>query len=211
MTAHIKLWLAIFLLLVLAVPFIATEDQLRANAGRELELMRSALGKSDTDSIIQSANGIYSAVFVKTGLIGSIQSKTTYESDRKEAGDSLGRSFYQFTSATNNYLLSLSILTYIMILRLVMLLQWVPFLLPFLVAAFIDGLVQHKILHSSVAVSNPVKHKLASHATVIGMALPIAYLFSPVAITPYFIVVWALAMALPMSIVIRETAPFSYR
>lgn len=211
MSLHIKLWLALLLLVFLATPMIASEQQLRANAGHELQLMRAALGKEVTNTIVRLANGIHNALFVRTGVMDGLQGKTTYEAERRNAGHSLGGGFYTFTSVMNNYLLSMIILLYITILRLVMVAQWLPFLLPFLAAAAVDGVVQHKILHASVAVSNPVKLKLALHALVAGMALPVLYLLSPFAISPYFMLVWAIAVAFPLVVLISEMAPMSYR
>lgn len=211
MSIHIRVWIGILILVMLATPLVASEKQLRANAGHELELMRAALGNQDTNAIVRTANGIYAALYVQTGVVDGLQNRTSYESERKSAGRTLGDSFYHFTTAANNYLLSLIILTYITILRLVMIAQWLPFMVPFLLAAAIDGIAQHKILHSSVAVSNPVKLKLALHGLVAGLALPLLYLLSPFAITPYFMLGWAIAVAFPLMVLLSEMAPMSYR
>lgn len=211
MATHIKIWLAIILLVILAAPFAAPPDRLRAIAGHELELMRSALGNEDTNAIVRSANASYSSMFLDTGIVQALRGKTTSEEQRGLAGQSLGRPLYQFSSLMNEYLLSFITLTYITMLRGAMLLGWIPFLAPFLAAVAVDGSAQHKVLHSSVAVSNPVKFKIALHLTIAASVVPILYLFAPIAISPYFVLGWAIAIALPLVSVIAQMSPMSYR
>lgn len=211
MISQIKIWSAIVLLLLLITPFTASEKRLQSIAGHELSMMEQALGRTGTNSIVAQTNSVYDDLFVKTGVLGGLRKSTTDEVDRLSAGSNLGSAFYHFTTAMNNYLLGLITLMYLSILRLVMLIQWAPFLVPFIAAAIVDGITQHKILHESVMVSNPVKFKWATQLLMVGLALPVIYLFSPLAITPYFILGWAVAMALPLMSVISQLAPLSYR
>lgn len=190
---------------------IASDQQLRDNAWHELHMMRTTLGKENINTIVRITNSIHNAMFVKTGIIGSLQNKTTHEDERRDAGHTMGKGFYTFTTTMNNYLLSMITMLYITILRLVMIAQWLPLTLPFLAAAAVDGVAQNKILHASVAVSNPVKLKLALHVLIACMALPLLYLISPFAIPPYFMLVFMIASAFPLMFLISEMAPMSYR
>lgn len=211
MIGQIKIWSAIVLLLLLITPFTASEKRLQSIAGHELAMMERALGRPGTNTIVTQTNAVYDDLFVQTGILGGLRKSTTHEDDRMSAGSNLGSAFYHFTTAMNNYLLGLITLMYLSLLRLVMLIQWSPFLVPFIAAAIVDGLTQHKILHASVAVSNPVKFKWATQLLMIGLAMPVLYLFSPLPITPYFILGWAVVMALPLMSVIAQLAPLSYK
>lgn len=211
MIGQLKIWSAIVILLLLFTPFTASEKRLQSIASHELSLMERALGRAGTNAIVTQTNAVYDDLFVKTGVLGGLRKSTTHEEDRMSAGSNLGSAFYHFTTAMNNYLLGFITLMYLSLLRLIMLIQWAPFLVPFIVAAIIDGMTQHKILHESVMVSNPVKFKWATQLLMIGLALPVVYLFSPMAITPYFILGWAVVMALPLMSVVAQLAPLSYK
>lgn len=207
---HVKIWLAILLLAILATPMLASEEKMRVIAAHELGLMRKAIGQKDTNDIIRSTNSIYESLFIQTGVLEGLRSKTTSKATREEAGSNLGSAFYHFTTAINNYLLALITLAYLFLARLIMVLQWLPFLAPFLAAAVVDGMVKHKILHASVAVSNPVKFKIASHLLLLVIVTPILYLFAPFAVTPYFMLAWAIVAAFPIMAIIAGMSPLSY-
>lgn len=211
MSTHVKFWLAVLLVVFLATPFLTSEERLRNIATHELSMMHGALGLEATNSIVKSANGIYSSLFLKTGFVAKLRDGETADEDRAQAGKTLGSSMYSFTTVANSYLLAGITLLYLAVLRASMVIEWIPFLLPFLIAAVVDGVVRHKVTHSSVMVSNPVKFKLASHAVVLCAVTPALYLVAPMAITPYFVLIWAVFFAVAMMMLLAEMAPFTYK
>lgn len=211
MGTHLRVWLGILLLAIVTTPLLSGEERLRAAAITELGMIKLALGTKATETLIRNTNTIYSSLFVENGTLEGLRSKTSTEDERRHAGQMLGSPFYHFTSAANGYLLSFITLLYLSLLRFLMLFQWLPFLTVFVGAAFLDGGVQHKIAQASVKVSNPVKAKLAQHALIIGIGMPLAYLFAPFAVTPYFILGWAVVIVFPLMTALAEMAPFTYR
>lgn len=211
MLGHFKLWAIILILLILSAPFYGSERHIQAVAAQELALMQQALGKSEANEIVRQTNSSYSDIFIDSGIVSSLRSKTSFDSDSMGAGSVVGGTIHRFTTLMSNYLYSAIMMCYIGLLRINILFQWLPFILPFLAAAVIDGVIQNMILNSSVRVSNPVKFKLATHALVLSLALPIVYLFLPFAISPFIILIWALLVALPLMMSISQMSPLTYK
>lgn len=211
MKSHFILWLSIILLAALAAPMLSSEQGLKEMAQHELGLMKRALGAEETNEIIATANKYYEMFYVQSGILKALKTTTTSETDRMSAGSNLGSAFYHFTTAMNNYLLAFITMTYLSLLRVAMILKWVPFLLPFGFAAIADGVTKYHIVHSTVTVQNPVKFKLFSHAMMLLCGLPFLYFLSPIVITPYFFLGWAFAASIVGMSLISGMAPLSYK
>lgn len=210
MTAHIKFWLAALLLTLLATPVLTSQEELRQIAARELGMMQSSLGTSATNKIVINANSAYTGMFVNTGIVNRLKKGETTEESRETAGKTLGGTMYSFTTMANDYLLSAITLLYISILRVSMLMGWVPFLLPFVGAAIVDGSVRYKINKISVRISSPIQFKASAHIVIVCAIAPLLYLVAPMAITPYFILGWAIVIGFSAMFLVSELMPTTH-
>ena len=82
--------------------------------------------------------------------------------------------------------------------RLLIMLAWLPYLLPSLAAAAVHGLVRRRIKLESFGFISPTVYAASSHA-VIGLTfLPLLYLLAPLALPALLVPIWALASAAPL-------------
>ena len=211
MGTHIKLWLAFLLLVVLGGPFITTTESVRESIGREYGYMKSSLGDEAAREIIQSTNNIYQRVFLTSDIVPTLQKHSSEEARREVIGETLGRPVQGFAGTMSDYLLTVSTQCYLLIARMVMLWKWLPFVVPFVIAAMIDGWTQHRVKTMSVRVSNPIAGKLASHLMVITIMVPILYAIIPFAVSPSLMLIWLAWAAFPIMLSASEMSPISYK
>jgi len=206
---HIVFWIIGIFVLVLVVPIFATPQTVWGSASKELHLIQSAFGYDDTKKLADTSSAAYRAIFVDTGVINSVRAGEVSTADRQRNKELFGGTIVGLTGITNNYVLTLSALVYIIMVRLYIMLTWAPFILPFMLAAVIDGFVHRKVKLLNVRGQSTVKFSLALHAIIIIFMVPVLYLLAPFAISPLFVPGWALVASVPLLVLISNVQPMS--
>lgn len=201
---HVLLWLILLLVSFIAMPLMIKQQTIMARVMGELEMIQSVFGAEDTSKLAHSATVWYNALFVDTGLIDST-SKAHVSQSEKDTGQIFFGGAVRITDVTNGYLLSFAAQAYAMMIRLFIILSWLPYIFPFMLAVVVDGMVARKIKFESFGFSSPIAYSLALHAIIVIVFFPTLYLLLPIPVTPLFMPFWALAIALPVSMLIGNT------
>lgn len=204
---HILFWIAGIFAFSLIVPFIASPAQLWGNVTTELAMINSAFGEKDTYRLSKTATEIYDAVFRESGLVDATKRGEVSEKERADSMPLFGGGGQMVTSATNNYVTSLSVMFYVVTLRLLIVLSWVPYIIPFIAAVAVEGWVRRKLKLAAIGSANTVRFSLSMHLLIVILFIPIIYLFLPVAFTPLFMPVWTLVMSVPLVILVANIHP----
>ena len=205
--SHLVFWIIALFILLLALPAFTPAHRIWANVGSELNMIQSAFGQSDTHKLAATATDVYNIVFVETGVIKGIKKGEVEEVDRQRGKDMFGNTLFNLSGVTNNYVLAFSAMVYVLMIRLFIILSWMPYLLPFLVAVVVDGLVRRKIKMCEIGAPSAVKFSIALHFIILIIVFPMLYLIAPMAVTPLFVPTWALLSAIPLSILVANTQP----
>lgn len=195
---HIFLWVAICFALMLAIPIVSSPQAMWENARSELGMIETAFGTKDTVALASRATGVYNAIFIDTGFIQKTRGAYVTREEQELGEAMVGGASRAVTGLTNNYLDTFAALTYVMILRVMIFMSWLPFILPFILAAVGEGITRRKIKYATFGQYGAALYAGAMHMSVLILILPVLYLMAPLPLTPFFIPFWALIAAIPV-------------
>ncbi len=195
---HVFLWVAICFALMLAIPIVSSPQAMWENARTELGMIETAFGTGDTVALAKSATQTYNTIFIDTGLIQKTRGAYVSREEQELGAAVVGGASRAVTGLTNNYLDTFAALTYVMILRVMIFMSWLPFILPFILAAVGEGVTRRKIKYATFGQYGAALYAGAMHMSVLILILPVLYLMAPLPLTPFFIPFWALIAAIPV-------------
>lgn len=203
--SHLKLWVILIFLMLIAVPALITPEFARGRLEAEYRSSVAIFGETRVRLIAERANGIYDTIVKGSGLEGLIKSSYTTNADMKnaivarEANTSMA-------AGANRYLQSFVIQVYGVFFRGSLMLHWLIYVGLFLLAALVDGATQRKVKMETMRMAAPIKFAIATHVLISTIFIPVAYLLLPFAVTPWFMPVWTVFVALPLSNAIANAA-----
>lgn len=206
---HVLIWLVGLLAAIFIIPVFATPSSVWNAIQAESVLVGQAFGNDSAVATIKSAQSIYNAAFVSTGFVRGLDG--LYVSKEQQARDStpFANLNNNFAAITNNWLECFALMVFAGLIRFIILLGWLPYLLPFLLALVVEGLVRRKIKRATFAQQNTALFAMAAHVGVFMLFLPIFYLLLPFPISPLFLPMWALIGAIPVVVLIGNSQLFS--
>lgn len=195
--SHIRLWLIAIFLMVFVVPAIMPPSVARQRLELEFVASQSVFGGERVAVIVDRANGIYEGLIGGIGLDKLIASG--YVKD-KEVENTIGEGVNKVGSSfTNAYLQSMALLIYGVFFRGSLMIQWLAYIGVFLFAAIVDGVTQRRIKNELIHMNAPIAFSVTFHIVIAIVFAPIAYLLLPFAVTPWFMPIWTVVIALPLS------------
>lgn len=177
-------------------PALTDAPSIMKQVQTEFGMMTNVFGKEETHRIAKDGNQAYKAIFHDSGMFKSINDIYVTSESISETGKVLPASNV-LAITTNNYWLTFSANVYRMALRVYVLGIWFPYILPFLLAVFIDGGVLRRIKLATYGYMSPMRYSLGMHLVIATTFFPLLYLVAPIPVSPYFPPYWALMMALP--------------
>lgn len=205
--AHTLIWLGLFAILLLVLPFFTPAWSIKNRIDNELQSVRSLLGDETTNQIIESAN-LANRFFVDSTGIGSALAKMYSPDDEKNM--LMGPSGNYAATFTNTWLLSFTLTLYMAFLRFFMMLGYAGFGLIFLVGVAIDGLCSKYIRGAEAKGNSPVVFGWAMHAFLAVFFIPLIYLVVPLALSPMLIPSIIVLLSLLIWVVIVYSARVNY-
>lgn len=202
---HVLLWLIALLLGALLVPALSSSADIMRRVLREITLIEAVLGKKETAEITQSASAIYRSLFLETGLVESSKKALVSKEEQRSSEAVFGGSVTKVSDITNDYILGLSALCFASLVRIMIFGAWMPYMLPFFIAAIADGMARRQIKMVSFGYVSPVLYSLALHSMITIIFLPMLYLIVPIPLSPILIPFWALIAAIPVMAMISNT------
>lgn len=202
--SHIKLWIIALFLMVFVVPAIMPPSMARARLDSEYLSSSEIFGQERVAIITTRANFVFEAVIGAIGIDRIIAAGYVHEKDTKGIiAEGLNT---EASKVTNGYLQSMMFLLYGIFFRGSLMLQWLLYVGFFLFGAVMDGIAQRRIKQEMIRMNAPVTFSIMIHTVVFIFFSPLAYLLLPVAVTPWFMPIWALAIAYPLSKAISNAA-----
>lgn len=196
--AHVRLWLIGIFLAVLVVPALMSPETARGRIEREFQSSTAIFGAQRASAITERANGAYDALVEGLGIAHTLRRGFTTRADHDQM--MIGKKpAVTMASFVNNYLQTMMTQIYGVFFRGSLMIQWLAYVGAFLVAAFVDGLVQRRVKQETLAMNAPVKFAYAFHTVIVIIFSPLAYLLLPFAVTPWFMPIWAVAISYPMA------------
>lgn len=205
MGKHSIIWIALIAFCFIGMPAISTPTDITTRVLRELAMIESALGETETRNVTESATKTYKALFEETGLVKATRRALVTEEEKSGSEALFGRSVRSVSDRTNDYILGLSALCYAMLVRVAIFFSWLPYIAPFFLAVIVDSAVTRRVKFETFRTSSPIKFSVAGHLIIIVMFLPVLYLVVPLPVTPLFIPFWTLLSSIPVMTLIANT------
>lgn len=185
--------LAIVLVMEIALVFLfVPKGTLIRVQQQELQSVTSNLGEQASEYVQQQSDHYYYSSFVETGILQTSYDFLIGQWNEDDTFDDRG-----FGKLVEDRLDATWLALNLAFRRITTLLLWAPYVLPFLIAVIVDGLVEREIRKSRFVFASPATHRTAKIAFALVVGALISIPFLPFSVTPllpaYF--VWAFAMA----------------
>lgn len=206
MGKHLYLWFLFLVFGFFLLPIVQSDEEILVRVKAEVAKTEALFGNTSAKSIVHQANSYFDAIFVQTGLISFGSKGKSSEEDvvAAKASTPLGATMGKLSDKTNDYMDALLIQGYALTLRLVLMMQWLPYVLPFVAGVVIHGLAIRKIKFDTGGMISPMIYAGGLHMMVIIMLFPILYLILPIQLTPMFIPYWLVISAVPTILVLSN-------
>jgi len=201
---HLKFWILLTLIVLLSVPALVSVQSGLDRVSREVEMTRSVFGDDMTEHTVGRAKAVYKTAFVDTGFIADLN-KTHLSQDDVRKAHAMSGALNHFSALTNSYFGSMVINLYGMMIRLFIIGHWLVYVAPFVVACVVDGYMTRAKKLAEFAYQNPSAFSLSAHVLLWIVFFPVMYLIAPLPVTPLFMPLWALVMALPVVVMLANS------
>jgi hypothetical protein len=202
---HARFWLLTMLVILLVMPALIPGDSVLDRLRRESDAIVDLFGPGYGGAVVRSANAIYRTAFVETGLETMVAAGNTAVREQRRvdpvahAGQQAGRFF-------NGYLYSALVHAYGVIQRGVLGCFWLVILAPLLLAVVVDGVTIRRIKVATFGSFSPTLYSAGTHAVVLAIFLPLLYMTFPTYVSPWFLPLFALGAAIPLSLAVANAA-----
>lgn len=196
--SHVRLWLIGLFLSILIVPALVTSQWAVGRIRDEIAATARIFGPTRAKELVASASTAYSnfpgALHVQSTLSLGMTSEREHQRMVVLAGAST-----TMGNRVNQYLETIQLLLFGVVFRGYLMSIWMLYLGAFVLAAIIDGLVQRRVKKETMALNSPLPFAWALHSVIVIAFTPLAYLLLPFSVTPWFMPMWCLLMALPLA------------
>jgi hypothetical protein len=200
---HLRIWLGLLVVLIVALPALMDADSIARRVNGELEQAQDAFGIERTQRVYERANSAWAAIVVRTGVRSALEAAPERRTDNA-VRNVITKTQHTLYSTTQRYLKAVSMQMYAVFLRGAILMEWLMFIGFFLVAAVVDGIARRRVKMATGGLASPVKFSWSTHWMLAIAMSPFIYILLPFEITPLFMPVWTLVVALPLSAAIAN-------
>lgn len=203
---HMSFWLILAVLGFLLSPLIRSGDSMQQYLQQEIAQTQSAMGERAGTLVIEFADSLFNNSPLSAGanVARSLQqNKHQMQLSAKVAG--IGGAY--MSSVFNSYMQGLMMQTYVVAMRLAIVLFWLVFVAPMLVASIYDGLMMRSVKFAEFGSMRPATFTLAGMLVIPALVTPVLYLVLPFHISPNLAPVWAAAVVLPLSVLVSNSQP----
>lgn len=200
--SHVRVWVAIIASLIFLTPFWRSNDSMETYVTLELRLTRETFGERMTEWVASQAGHVYKM------LPSESLNKSKIEGDgMKRTKTLVPGPGVVLAVAFNDYIVGLVQMSFIMVLRMLIVCIWLVVLAPVFIASVIDGFANRAIKRAEFGAIRPAAYTVTSMVVVPLVMAPILYLVLPFAISPLLFPMWALVMALPLALMVSNMQP----
>ncbi|MFW2354715.1 DUF4400 domain-containing protein [Hydrogenophaga sp.] len=203
---HLGFWFFLAMLGFLIAPMLRTGDSMERFVTAEIAQTRAAMGERVGNGVVSFANGLFENTPLKGVMVAANKASLT-DKERQLSIKVAGVGGAVMADLFNSYMSGLVLQSYVVAMRLAIVMIWLVFLLPFFVAAVYDGLMQRRVKMAEFGTMRPATFTLAGMIVIPIVAMPVVYLVMPFTMSPLLAPVWAACVALPLSVLISNSQP----
>jgi len=203
---HLGFWLAVVFLGFFIAPLMRTGTSMEAFVVDEVRQTREALGDRVGDFVVSFAN----TMFQDTPLVALAQTAKSAKHSKEDISLSkrVAGPVGEFMSLVyNSYLQGLVLQSFVVAMRLAIVMIWLAVLAPMLGASVFDGFMQRRIKRAEFGAIRPATFTVAGMLVIPMLALPLVYLVIPFSLSPLLAPLWGLIVALPLSLLVSNMQP----
>jgi uncharacterized membrane protein len=204
--AHIRLWVAVFLISLCINPFVRRGESMERYVVSEIEATQAAFGPRIGGWIVDQADLLFRETPVKYAANVARAGTVTGE-ERRRHEKAMGDGAKVLIGVANGIFTGFLQSMYVLCLRFMILLIWFGVLAPVLIAAVVDGFGQRAIKRYTFGSMRPAAFSLLSMIIVPFVFAPLFYLSAPWSVDPSIVPVWVLVGCVPLSLLISNTQP----
>lgn len=203
---HLGFWFLLAILGFFAGPLLRSGPSMEQYLATEIAQTRMAMGETIGGMVLSFADGIFTGSAVASVTSGLESVKHT-RAEQELSARVAGPGGQLMSRLYNSYLQGLIMQAYVATMRLAIVLFWTAALLPFFVATVFDGLMLRSIKQAEFGSLRPATFTLAGIVVIPIVCLPALYLTLPFSLSPLLAPVWALIVALPLSLLVSNSQP----
>jgi hypothetical protein len=203
---HLGFWFLLAILGFLLSPLLRSGDSMERFVIGEIQQTRAAMGSRASDMVVGFANSIFEGTPLAV-VAGAAKTAKLTKAERQLSAKVAGPGGAIMGSMFNSYMQGLVLQSYIVAMRLAIVLIWLVFLSPMFIASVYDGLMQRNVKMSEFGALRPATFTLAGMVVIPVVALPVLYLVLPFSLSPLLAPAWAALVALPLSILVSNSQP----
>jgi hypothetical protein len=203
---HLGFWFLLAMLGFMLSPLLRSGESMERFVTGEIQQTRQAMGKRAADMVVGFANSIFEGTPL-TVVAHAAKTASLSDEDKKLSRKVAGPGGAIMGSLFNSYMQGLVLQSYIVAMRLAIVLIWLAFLAPLFIAAVYDGLMLRNVKMSEFGSLRPATFTLAGMVVIPVIALPVLYLVLPFSLSPLLAPAWAAFVAMPLSILVSNSQP----
>lgn len=189
----ILVWTILVLIEIFAVVAFGSSERLTQNMRREFIAATQWLEEGITERLYDRADKNFRALFVDTGVAPGSYRLFIPSADNQTNDMTEGRMARGVVDWFDAKLDALWLTFLVALQRAILFAYWFPYLVIFLVPVAIDGWMQRAIKKTNFGVASSVRYNAALFLCIGLLFLPFAYFVLPIAGTPLFAPMWAVA------------------
>jgi len=202
---HFFAWFVIIGLTIIGTS-VLTQPSLTAGViAKDVAEFRRSLGEEDAKAIVARSKTAYRALFLDSGMPGIAYNVLHTDDAQIAAARGTPTAGIALASMhTNNWVRNVWLGGYKLLLRINALLVWAPALLPFVLAAFVDGMLARRRKDYTFGYTDPVKYNIATHMMVIVVGMALCTLMAPLSIHALALPLIGIAIAIPITVLMAN-------
>lgn len=173
---HVKFWIVLWIALFFGMCLISQPEKYYAAIQTDIDNVYVAYGDDGGSEIVSNANATYASIFANSFANKAVD--TMHNTPRNEA--SFFGAEQKAALQSNKALKILKLEIYAVFLRISIASRWMPVLVVFGFAAFVDGLVARKIKIEGYGFTSPGVQARMAHITFILTGISLLLIISPI-------------------------------
>ena len=195
--SKVLFWILIWVLQILLIGVIVPSNWLVEQVEGERHMTASWLGHETVVEMVENADNKFDVWFQQTRLVERSFAliPTQAQRDRSIGMEDMGAGIWEYVETRIEIMW---VTVYQGLQRMAMISLWMPYLLPMLVPAVVQGICAREIKKVSYGYASPVVYHSAGHMMALLLVLPLFYITSPFGVHPAAVLVWGIALSITL-------------
>lgn len=172
----------------------------------EIRQTREALGDTVAEKVVNFAGALFEDT--PLGMVAQLAKTAKHTKEESRLSKQVaGPGGEIMTSLYNSYLQGLVLEAFVVAMRFAIAMVWIILLAPMLFASVFDGFMQRRIKRAEFGAIRPATFAVAGMFVIPLLFGPLIYLVLPFSMSPLVAPVWALIVAIPLSVLVSNMQP----